>query len=157
MIRPMAKTDRAKVLEIIERTGFFRPDEIQVAEELIDVYLGQPGQQDYKIVVLEDEKPEVVGYLTYGPTALTEGTYDLYWMAVAPERQGKGYGKDLVRWLEEKIRTDKGRMLIIETSSQPKYEPTRRFYLNLDYREIARIPDFYGPGDVRVIYGKRFA
>jgi ribosomal protein S18 acetylase RimI-like enzyme len=157
MIRPMAKYDRARVLDIINKTGFFRPDEIRVAEELIDIYLDQPGQKDYEVVVIEDEKPEVVGYLTYGLTSLTVGTYDLYWMAVAPEHQGKGYGKDLVRWLEEKIRADRGRMMVIETSSQPKYEPTRRFYLNLDYQEIARIPDFYGPGDDRVIYIKRFA
>jgi len=157
MIRPMAKRDQTNVLDIIRKTGFFRPDEIRVAEELIGIYLDLPNQQDYQIVVVEDEKPQVVGYLAYGPTPLTNGTYDLYWMAVSPEYQGKGYGKELVRWLEEKIRADKGRMIIIETSSQPKYEPTRRFYLNLDYREIARIPDFYGPGDDRIIYVKRFA
>lgn len=153
----MAKRDQTNVLDIIRKTGFFRPDEIRVAEELIGIYLDLPNQQDYQIVVVEDEKPQVVGYLAYGPTPLTNGTYDLYWMAVSPEYQGKGYGKELVRWLEEKIRADKGRMIIIETSSQPKYEPTRRFYLNLDYREIARIPDFYGPGDDRIIYVKRFA
>ncbi len=152
----MAKNDRDKVLDIVRRTDFFRPDEIRVAEELIDVYLNQAGQEDYRIVVMENEKPEVVGYLTYGLASLAKGTYDLYWMAVSPEHQRKGFGSALVRWLEEKIRADKGRMIIVETSSQPKYEPTHRFYLNLDYREIARIPDFYGPGDDRVIYVKRF-
>ena len=37
----------------------------------------------------------------------------------------------------------------------PHYEPTRKFYLGLEYRETARIPDFYQPGDDRVIYTKR--
>jgi hypothetical protein len=47
-------------------------------------------------------------------------------------------------------------MVLIETSSQPRYEPTRQFYLRLDYREVARVPDFYKPGDDRIIYAKSF-
>jgi ribosomal protein S18 acetylase RimI-like enzyme len=76
-------------------------------------------------------------------------------MAVAPKHQGRGYGKKLVEWLERKVTELKGRMIVVETSSQAKYEPTRRFYLGLDYRETARIPDFYQPGDDRVIYVKQ--
>ena len=96
----------------------------------------------------------MAGYLSWGPTPLTEGTYDLYWMAVAPDKQGRGYGKRLVGWLEERARAERGRLVIIETSSQTKYKPTREFYLGLGYREAARIPDFYKPGDARIIYTK---
>lgn len=99
MLRPMAKADRQPVLDLIRATGFFTPGEIQVAEELIDIYLNNPEQRDYYIVVVENEKREVVGYMTYGPTPLTEGTWDLYWIAVAPGAQGRGYGQQLVGWL----------------------------------------------------------
>ena len=156
MIRPMTTSDKPKVMNIIAATGFFRPDEILVAEELIDVYLGLPGQKDYEIAVLEREGGEVAAYLTWGPTPLTEGTYDLYWMAVSPEHQGKGLGKELVAWVESRVAKLGGRIIVIETSSQPRYEPTHRFYKNLKYTEAARIPDFYQPGDDRVIYVKRF-
>jgi ribosomal protein S18 acetylase RimI-like enzyme len=155
MIRPMSRADRAAVLALIEATGFFRPDEIQVAEELIDVYLDEPGQGDYGVVVVEDGRGVVAGYMTYGPTPLTLGTFDLYWMAVDPKAQGRGHGRALVEWLEDYVRRAEGRLLVIETSSTAKYEPTRRFYLGLKYTEVARIPDFYGPGDDRVIYTKR--
>lgn len=154
MIRPMRKDDRAAVRALIEATQFFRPDEIDVAEELIDVYLHTPHQKDYDIVVVETPEGRVAGYMAWGATPLTLGTYDLYWMAVAPGHQGKGYGRQLVEWLEAKVQALGGRMVIIETSSTPKYEPTRRFYLGLQYREIARLPDFYAPGDDRVIYMK---
>jgi ribosomal protein S18 acetylase RimI-like enzyme len=155
MIRPMTSADRPAVLALIEATGFFRPDEIAVAEELIDITLGRPEQEDYAIVVVTDETGAVAGYMTYGPTPLTQGTYDLYWMAVDPTAQGRGYGRVLVEWLEDHVRRAGGRMIVIETSSSEKYEPTRRFYLGLNYTETARIPDFYGPGDGRVIYTKR--
>ena len=77
-------------------------------------------------------------------------------MAVAPESQGKGYGKALLKYLEDQVEAEHGRMIIIETSSQEKYESTRQFYLRSGCHEAARIPDFYKTGDDRVIYVKRF-
>lgn len=152
----MEKSDRETVLDIIYKTEMFTSEEIKVAEELIDVYLNDSQQKDYNIIVIEDEKRQVVGYLCYGPSPLTQGTYDLYWMAVCPIEQGHGYGKQLVKWLEEKVKEANGRLIIIETSSQPKYEPTRQFYLRLAYEEVARIADFYKTGDDRIIYVKYF-
>jgi GNAT superfamily N-acetyltransferase len=151
----MRRQDKPAVMDLIAATGFFRPEEIAVAEELIDITLDRPEQKDYGIVVIEDASGRVGGYMTYGPTPLAVGTFDLYWMAVDPRSQGRGLGRRLVEWLEDHARKANGRLIIIETSSTPKYEPTRRFYLGLNYTEIARIPDFYQPGDDRVIYFKR--
>lgn len=156
MIRPMRAEDKDSVMGLIKATEMFTGPEEEVAEELIDIYLGRPGQKDYDVVVIENGSGEAAGYLTWGPTPLTDGAYDLYWMAVTPEDQGKGLGRELVAWLEDRVRERDGRMVLIETSSQPKYEPTRRFYLKLDYREVARVPDFYRPGDDRIIYAKKF-
>ena len=157
MIRPLTRDDRAPVLRLLRDTGMFTEAEIAVAEEQLDIVLTQPAQKDYDIVVVTDAAGGVAGFLSWGPTPLTEGTYDLYWMAVAPDRQGQGLGKALVLWLEDRVRAARGRLIIIETSSQPKYHPTRAFYLGLGYKEAARIPDFYKPGDARVIYAKELA
>lgn len=156
MVRPMTDEDSERVLDIIRSTGMFTPDEILVANELVDIYLDRPGQRDYVVVVVEDEDGRVTGYLTYGPTPLTDGTYDLYWMAVAPEAQGRGLGRELVAWLEKQVAEAGGRLILIETSSQPKYEKTRKFYLGLGYTEASRIPDFYKAGDSRITYVKYF-
>jgi ribosomal protein S18 acetylase RimI-like enzyme len=155
MIRPMESRDKAAVMALIEATGFFRPEEADVAEELIDIYLDVPAQKDYRVIVIENAEGTVAGYLTYGPTPMAVGVYDLYWMAVDPRAQGMGYGRKLVEWLEAHVRANHARLIIIETSSTPKYEPTRRFYLGLKYTEVARIPDYYQAGDDRVIYTKR--
>jgi GNAT superfamily N-acetyltransferase len=141
-------------MALIRATDMFTPAEVDVAEELIDAYLDTPDQKDYDVVVSENAGGGVAGYMTWGPTPVAENAYDIYWMAVSPREQGRGLGKELVAWLEDKVRALGGRMIIIETASQPKYHPTREFYLRLGYREVARIPDFYKPGDDRIIYTK---
>jgi GNAT superfamily N-acetyltransferase len=156
MIRPMQAGDKDAVLGLIRATGFFTDAEVGVAEELMDVYLERPDQKDYGVVVVENDRGGPAGYMTWGPTPLAEDAYDLYWMAVAPSEQGRGRGKELVRWLEAVVGRRNGRMIIIETSSQPKYHGTRQFYIDLEYKEVARVPDFYRAGDDRVIYAKYF-
>jgi GNAT superfamily N-acetyltransferase len=152
----MLARDKAPVLGLIRATGFFTAAEIGVAEELMDIYLDRPDQKDYGVVVVENDEGAPAGYMTWGPTPLAEDAYDIYWMAVAPSDQGKGRGKELVRWLETEVGRRNGRVIIIETSSQPKYHGTRQFYIDLDYKEVARVPDFYRAGDDRVIYAKYF-
>jgi len=156
MIRSMEKRDKEAILGILDETDMFTPAEIAVAEEIMDVYLNRPDQIDYGIVVIEEPAAGIAGYMSYGPTPLTDGAYDLYWMEVAPKEQGRGHGKALVKWLEDQVKSWEGRMIIIETSSQLKYRPTREFYMRLGYKEVARVPDFYKPGDDRIIYAKYF-
>ncbi len=127
---------------------------MEVAEELIDSYLEDSVGSGYHILVAEVDSA-VTGYICYGPTPLTEGTWDIYWMAVAPEKQGQGIGSALMKSAEKEIVRDKGRLAIIETSSTPGYEKTRRFHISHGYKIVARIPDFYAPGDDKLILQKR--
>jgi len=154
-IRKMIGDDRDPIYEIIKQTRMFTGAEIDVAMELIDIFLNNKKQQDYVIYVAESESKKVVGYVCYGPTPATEGTYDLYWIAVSPAVQGKGIGKELLAFTENEVSKQNGRLIIIETSSQPKYLPTQQFYIKNNYQIDARIKDFYRPGDDRLIFVKR--
>jgi len=127
---------------------------VVVAEEVIDNYLKDPVDSGYHILVAEADST-VIGYICYGPTPLTEGTWDIYWEAVAQERQGRGIGSALMESAEREIVRAKGRLVIIETSSIPAYEKTRHFHLSNGYEIVARIPDFYAPGDDKLIMQKR--
>jgi hypothetical protein len=60
MVRPMTAADRETVLGIIKNTEMFTAAEEEVARELIDIYLQQPGQRDYFSVVTEDDGRRVV-------------------------------------------------------------------------------------------------
>ena len=153
-LRTIKPEDRQQVQDILIRTGFFSAAEIGVALELVDIFLSQPQQKDYKIYVAESTSGRICGYMCFGPTPLTAGTYDLYWIAVHPEFQNQGIGKKLLTFLEQEITRLHGRLIIIETSSQKKYESTQAFYLHQDYQLAAQIKDFYQPGDDRMIYTK---
>ena len=86
---------------------------------------------------------------------MTEGTWDIYWEAVAREKQGRGIGSALTKSAEKEILKADGRLAFIETSSTPAYEKTRRFHLSHGYEVVCRIPDFYAPGDDKLILQKR--
>jgi predicted N-acetyltransferase YhbS len=149
----MLGKDRPALLKLLHNTPEFKPFEVEVAQEVIDSYLSDPEGSGYYTLVAEDSS-EIVGYICYGPTPLTEGTWDLYWQATDHERQGQGIGGALIRAAEEQIKKAQGRLAIIETSSQPDYQKTLNFHLNRGYEIIARIPDFYAPGDDKLILQK---
>jgi ribosomal protein S18 acetylase RimI-like enzyme len=129
----------------------FTEPEVGVALELFDAI-----DDDYEFVgAFADDR--LVGFACFGPTPSTDRTYDLYWIAVHPESQRSGAGAALVAEVELRLAQRDARLLVIETSSRPDYEPTRRFYDRHGYREAARIRDFYAPGDDRVVLAKRVA
>lgn len=153
-IRPMLKSDKPALMALLRGTPGFKPAEVLVAEEVIDSYLVDTAGSGYNTLVAEDGSA-ITGYICYGPTPLTEGTWDVYWIAVSAEKQGKGIGSALLANAEGKIREAVGRLIIIETSSQPSYVKSRRFYSNNGYEAIARLPDFYAPDDDKIILQKR--
>ncbi|MFI5252660.1 MAG: GNAT family N-acetyltransferase [Bacteroidota bacterium] len=153
-IRKLREEDVPRLENILRLTGVFTEEEISVALELMDIFLHDPGQDDYDIYSSLDENGEAQGYVCIGPTPMTNGTYDLYWIAVDPRRHHRGIGKQLQLFTEELVRSRGGRLIIAETSSMPKYENTRKFYLSLNYTEAARIKDYYKIGDDLVVYGK---
>jgi ribosomal protein S18 acetylase RimI-like enzyme len=150
----MSHEDKPRLIEILRDTPEFKPFEVEVAEELIDSYLSDPSGSGYHILVA-DVNSNLAGYICYGSTPLTEGTWDIYWVAVARERQGQGIGSALMKSAEKEIVRAKGRLAIIETSSTPAYEKTRRFHTSQGYEIVARIPDFYAPGDDKLVLQKR--
>ena len=153
-IAPLPATARTDVQRILEGTDMFRADEVAVALEVMDAYLANPGQ-DYTALGAFTRDGELVGYSCHGPTPCTLGTCDLYWIAVDQAAQGMGVGSALLQEVERRLAQEDARLLLIETSSQPRYRPTRRFYERHGYHEVARVPEFYAPGDDRVIFAKR--
>jgi len=156
MITTLRKSDRNKIQKILVDTNNFFNDEISVAMELIDIHINVTEQKDYEIFVDRDENDEeqINGYVCIGPRPLTDGTYDLYWIAVNPSIQSKGVGSKLVRHIEEHIKNKNGRLVLIETSGKPSYEKERKFYEKNLYEKFVEIKDFYKKGDSLVVYGK---
>ncbi len=138
---------------LLGRIETFTPTEVECALEVIDASL-KPDNRDYDVLVAtRDDK--VVGYICYGPTPMTEGTFDLYWIASDPEVRGQGVGAALVSAMEGDLRRRSARLLRVETSATEAYGPTHGFYASMKYTEEARFRDFYKPGDDLIILAKR--
>ena len=144
---------------MVVAAGNFNKAEIETAAELVDEVLAKGDRSGYFIVVLEsaEASPAVQGYACFGPTPLTDGVYDLYWIVVDPASQGKGFGRRLLQSVEARVQKRRGRKLLIETSSQESYAGTIRFYERSGYELAARIRDFYRVGDDKLIFSRDFA
>ena len=154
----MVAADRSGVFRILENAGNFTPEEVATALELIDEWLELGEHSGYLTYVLEsrgEEAAEVLGYVSFGPTPLTESTYDLYWIAVDKSKHRGGVGKRLLKFTEEEIMRRGGRLLLIETSSQETYGGTIQFYERTGYEMVGKIPEYYKPGDDKLIFAKR--
>ena len=172
----MRPAQREPLIDLLRATDSFREEEIGVAIELFDDACadaersGTGGELpsgaaadaggSYRFLGLfgppSPQAPTgLLGYACFGATSGTEGTYDLYWIAVHPSAQGLGGGRLLLQEVEKRVAAAEGRMIVVETSSRSDYEGTRRFYDRSGYREGARVQDFYAPNDDRVIYTRQ--
>ena len=88
---------------------------------------------------------------------LTRSSFDLYWIVVCPDRQGAGLGRRLLALVEAAAFRQGGARLYAETSSRPLYAPTRAFYRATGFDPAAELPDFYAPGDGKLVFAKRLA
>jgi ribosomal protein S18 acetylase RimI-like enzyme len=163
----LSAAHRPRIATILDATGVFRSEEIDVALELFDEAFPRdarassgsdvsPADASYSFLGAFAADDELVGYACYGPTPDTDRTFDLYWIAIDPAAQGSGGGTRLLTEVERRLEAVNARMLVVETSSRPEYAPTRAFYEKRGYAEAARMREFYAPGDDRVIFTKRF-
>lgn len=158
VLRALHVDDRAQVESILTAAGNFHAGEATVALELFDLGVAvgdnDPVDPDYRWIGAEVGS-RLAGVACYGPTPATEGTFDLYWLAVAESHQGIGIGAALLKQVEDEVTRVGGRLLVIETSSVSSYDRSRAFYQGKGYNVLATVRDFYAPGDSRLILGRR--
>jgi len=145
--------DMPVVIAIIKETGFFRSVEVEVAAEVFRDAAGNQDPGSYLSYVAEIDG-RVAGWICFGPTPCTMGTFDVYWIAVNPGDQRHRIGARLLGFAENEIIRRKGRLVVIETSGNEKYRPTQRFYEKNGYHLDAVVDDFYSVGDSKMIFTK---
>ncbi len=154
MISIPDKDDGPQIHAINATNTVFSKEEVVCVDELWEEYLKQGPLVSGYYFLVDKENGRVLGYACYGPRSLTSGTFDLYWIAVDPTIHRGGVGRRLLAASEEAVRTLGGRLIVLETSGLPAYEPTRKFYLATGYTLEATLKDFYKDGDDLVIFTK---
>jgi D-alanine-D-alanine ligase len=155
MIDPASPLDGDRILAITAQIDNFSDSDKRCVQELWQDCLTQgSAASGYYFLVYRDEGGRVLGYICYGPTPLTAGTFDVYWLAVDPASRHQGIGRALLAQAEREIVAAGGRLVLIETSGSIHYQTTRRFYESCGYHYQAVVHDFYAQGEDLLIFSK---
>lgn len=150
-LRKALPKDAQGIFSIAESEALFSRQDFATVQELFKDYIDRPDHNGYYFLSAV-ENDHVIGFACYGPTPLTVGTYDLYWIDVADDWKGHGVGRQLLAAIVDEVRAAGGRLLVLDTSGRQDFAKTRAFYERFGFQRAATIPDFYAPGDDLVIY-----
>jgi D-alanine-D-alanine ligase len=146
-------SDPPGIERLVRETGFFSTEEVGIARELADDALAHGVSSHYRFILADDDGA-LSAYACFGPVPCTRTAWDLYWIAVAPWAQGQHLGKELLARVESAILGAGGTHIYVDTSSRQQYVPTRAFYARMGYGKAADFPDFYAPGDGKIVFSK---
>lgn len=149
-IRATTREDIEGLKQVLDSSKLF-PSEF--LDEMISNYFNNPHSEEIWFTCLDEQI--IVGFGYCVPERLTNGTYNLLAIAVRNDLQGKGIGRKMMEYIEQRLKENKKRVLIVETSSLDQYELTRKFYENLNYKKEAIIRDFWKEGEDKIVYWKK--
>jgi len=138
VIRPATLDDIPAILALAVSSGLFPPGGTDEVADVLRASLAGELGPDHCWATDDDGGPVGVAY--YAPERMTEGTWNLYMIAVDRSRQRQGRGAALVRHVEEALAARGARLLLVETSGVPEFEPTRDFYRDGEDKIVFRKP-----------------
>jgi ribosomal protein S18 acetylase RimI-like enzyme len=152
MVRLTTLDDVTALIALAEASGLFEPSQTEYLAQMLDEHFN--GKNEPEEFWLTDYDHEPVGMAYVAPERMTEGTWNLYLIAVHPHRQRQGRGKSLLRYVEQML-TERGeRILLVETSGTENFKYVREFYRKNGYEEEARIREFYTAGVDKIVFRK---
>lgn len=143
--------DSDAIALLAETTGLFPAD--MLADFIAPFLNGDPGH----IWFVHDLGAGPVGFCYMTLEFLTEGTWNMKALGVHPDHQRTGAGRSIVATAETWMQNAGHRVMVIETSSDPAQSAARAFYPSTGYTLVGTIPEFWGPGDDKLIYSKTLA
>ena len=153
-IRPVSPPDMPALKMVIQANDLFPAE---MLDEMMADYFANPDEHDFWLTSEghdsgADSRPVAIAYCA--PERMTQGTWNLYLIAVHPDFQGQGRGAAMVRHVEHRLVERGARVLLVETSGLTEYEGTRAFYRRCGFEEEARIREFYQAGEDKVVFRK---
>lgn len=148
-VRAVLREDVPGLKAVIDACGLFPSD---MVDGMLAGYLDGSEAEAIWLVTENGDQPFGVAYCA--PERMTSGTWNLYLIALHPERQEQGHGTDVLAHLERLLAARGERVLLVETSGLPEFARTRAFYARRGFDEEARIRDFYQAGEDKVVFRK---
>ncbi|MEO0470699.1 MAG: GNAT family N-acetyltransferase [Bacteroidota bacterium] len=151
-IRPLILKDIPALQTVISANEMFPPE---MLPEMVAPFLEDKAEGEYWLSW--EHKGEAIALAYFAPERMTEGTYNLYLIAVDPAHHSQGIGQKMMRYIESFLANQSVRILLVETSGLPEFARTRSFYHQNGYTEEGRIREFYAKGEDKVIFWKKLA
>ncbi|MDD4848164.1 MAG: GNAT family N-acetyltransferase [Bacteroidales bacterium] len=150
----IVKEDFTKIEKILRSTGFFEqaPDEIYVAVELAELALKDGNTVENYEFIFAEEDDQVVGFGCFARIPCTLSSFEIYWLGVDKQTQGKGVGKKIIHEIMNETEKFGGKKIVLQTAGREQYLPTQKFYTAVGFDLEARIKDYYADGDDCLIY-----
>ncbi len=149
-IRKVLKGDIEYLKAVLDSSELFSSD---MLDDMLHDFLNNEKSTDIWFTSIQDGIPISIAYCA--PEKMTEGTYNLYAIAVDKAHQEKGVGTKMMNYIEALLKEQNHRVLLVETSALPEYELTRKFYHKCKYKQEAIIRDFYQEGEDKVVFWKK--
>jgi len=153
-IRKLTVKDRLSVYEILQQDEILQPGEINTTMALIDDYLFNKNDKRNTAIVAEDKSAKILGYAGYGYDEQAIGTYNIYSIAISPVIESQKVEEELLFYIELDILKNRGRLIVVKTPSNEKYDSIRDIYLKHHFRLSTSIKDYYATGIDQLIFIK---
>ena len=149
-IRPVTKTDIDGLKQVVDSSELFPSEYL---DEMISDYFNNPDTQDIWFTYIVNNKQVAIGYCV--PEKFTDGTYNLLAIGVSQDTQRKGIASQMMNYIEQRLKQNYGRILIVETSSYNAQIGARIFYNKIGYAQEAVIKDFWKDGEDKIVFFKK--
>jgi len=153
--RPTTPADVPILVPLAAGTGVFNDLEVNTLEGVFRDYFKDAYDEEGHRCFTAEGPAGLGGFVYLAPDEMAVGAWELWWIVVAKPQQGKGLGGELLRFAEQFVRADGGRVITLDTSGTPAYAPTHRFYEKYGYKLVGTLPEYYRDGDDKVIFWKR--
>jgi GNAT superfamily N-acetyltransferase len=148
MIRPTKDSDFDALIDIATASGLFEPNQT----EMLAGMLQSPSENDVWFTDDCENGPVGVAYLA--PERMTNGTWNLLFIAIHPDHQRRGRGTAILKYVQDLLRSKGERILLVETAGLDDFDYVRSFYARDGFEMEARVRDFYDVGVDKVIFRK---
>ncbi len=152
MIRPITPDDTPSLLALAAASGLFEPHQTDELAQMLTQHF-DPATNHSDLWFTDDDEG-LVGVAYTAPERMTEGTWNLYLIAIHPDQQRQGRGRALLDHVEHLLAKSGERLLLVETSGTEDFEYVRTFYRNSGYEAEAKIRDFYADGVDKIVFRK---
>ena len=150
-VRGARSADFPALAAVAAATGMFSPEEMDFLQASMARHFEAP-EEGHRWTVLH-RRDAVIGAAYLAPE-MPEGVFNLLFIGVLPEHRRAGGATALLADAEAHLRAVGARLLVVDTSSLPRFAPARALYARHGHDEEARIRDWWAPGDDKVTFRK---